>query len=110
MEAVLIRAEGTTDDKDAFSRWDGEFHLMIAQASSNPLLLTVYRQINQVRIHAQWDAMREKILTPDVIIGYNRQHRGIFNAMTERDAVTAQALITEHLEKARDDLLRANSP
>ena len=51
---------------------------MIAQASSNPLLLTVYRQINQVRIHAQWDAMREKILTPDVIIGYNRQHRGIF--------------------------------
>ena len=110
MEAVLIRAEGTTDDKDAFSRWDGEFHLMIAQASSNPLLLTVYRQINQVRIHAQWDAMKEKILTPDVITAYNRQHRGILNAMTERDAVTAQALITEHLEKARDDLLRANSP
>ena len=30
--------------------------------------------------------------------------------LTERDAITAQALITEHLEKARDDLLRANSP
>jgi DNA-binding GntR family transcriptional regulator len=28
----------------------------------------------------------------------------------ERDAVAAQSLITEHLEKARDDLLRANSP
>ena len=63
METVLVRAEASTEDKDAFSRWDGEFHLMIAQASSNPLLLTVYRQINQVRIHAQWDAMREKILT-----------------------------------------------
>jgi DNA-binding FadR family transcriptional regulator len=110
MEAVLLRAEASTEDKDSFSRWDGEFHLMIAQASGNPLLLTVYRQINQVRIHAQWDAMKEKILTPDVIIGYNRQHRGIFNALNERDAVTAQALITEHLEKARDDLLRANSP
>jgi DNA-binding FadR family transcriptional regulator len=110
MEAVLVRAEGSTEDKDGFSRWDGEFHLMIAQASSNPLLLMVYRQINQVRIHAQWDAMREKILTPDVIVGYNRQHRGIFNALNERDAVVAQALITEHLEKARDDLLRANSP
>ena len=110
METVLVRAEASTEDKDAFSRWDGEFHLMIAQASSNPLLLTVYRQINQVRIHAQWDAMREKILTPDVIIGYNRQHRCIFSALTERDAIAAQALITEHLEKARDDLLRANSP
>jgi len=110
MEVVLARAEASTEDKDSFSRWDGEFHLMIAQASSNPLLLGVYRQINQVRLHAQWDAMKEKILTPDVIMGYNRQHRGIYHALNERDATTAQALITEHLEKARDDLLRANSP
>ena len=110
MEAVLLRAEASIEDKDSFSRWDGEFHLMIAQASGNPLLLTVYRQINQVRIHAQWDAMKEKILTPDVITGYNRQHRGIFDALNERDAVAALSLITEHLEKARDDLLRANSP
>jgi len=110
MEAVLARAEACTNDKDSFSRWDGEFHLMIAQASGNPLLLSVYRQINQVRLHAQWDAMKEKILTPDVIIDYNRQHRGIFNALNERDAIAAQSLIAEHLEKARDDLLRANSP
>jgi DNA-binding FadR family transcriptional regulator len=109
MEAVLARAESSLHDKDAFSRWDGEFHLMIAQAASNPLLLMVYRQINQVRIHAQWDAMKEKILTEEVIVAYNRQHRGIFNALNERDAVTAQNLITEHLEKARDDLLRADS-
>jgi DNA-binding FadR family transcriptional regulator len=110
MEAVLARAEASSEDKDSFSRWDTEFHLLIAQASANPLLLSVYRQINQVRLHAQWDAMKEKILTPEVIIDYNRQHRGIYNALHERDAQTAVAVITEHLEKARDDLLRANSP
>ncbi len=54
--------------------------------------------------------MKENILTPEVIADYNRQHRGIYNALHERDAQTAQMLITEHLEKARDDLLRANSP
>ena len=91
METVLVRAEASSGDKDAFSHWDGEFHLMIAQASSNPLLITVYRQINQVRIHAQWDAMSEKILTPDVIVDYNRQHRGIFDALTERDAIVDSA-------------------
>jgi DNA-binding FadR family transcriptional regulator len=110
MEVVLARAEASIDDKDDFSRWDGEFHLLIARASSNPLLLSVYRQINQVRLHAQWDAMKEKILTPDVIIDYNRQHRSIYGALHQRDAQLAQALISEHLEKARDDLLRANSP
>ncbi len=109
MEAVLERAESCIDDKDSFSRWDTEFHLLIAQASGNPLLLNVYRQINQVRLHGQWDAMKEKILTSEVIGSYNLQHRGIFNALHERDAQTALSLITEHLEQARDDLLRANS-
>jgi DNA-binding FadR family transcriptional regulator len=110
MEVVLATAEGAVSDKDAFSKWDGEFHLLIAHASANPLLINVYRQINHVRLHAQWDAMKEKILTPEVIAEYNRQHRGIFNALNARDAQGAYALISEHLEKARDDLVRANSP
>ena len=110
MEVVLAHAEGAVNDKDAFSKWDGEFHLLIAQASANPLLLNVYRQINHVRLHAQWDAMKEKILIPDVIASYNRQHRSIYNALHERDAQAAHALISEHLEKAREDLVRANSP
>jgi DNA-binding FadR family transcriptional regulator len=110
MEQVLAHGEESVTDKDSFSKWDGEFHLLIAHASGNPLLINVYRQINHVRLHAQWDAMKEKILTPDVIADYNRQHRAIFNALNERDAQRAQALITEHLEKARTDLVKANSP
>jgi len=110
MELVLNHAEESLADKDDFSKWDGEFHLLIAHASGNPLLINVYRQINNVRLHAQWDAMKEKILTPDVVTAYNRQHRAIFNALNERDAQGAYALITEHLEKAREDLVKANSP
>ena len=110
MEVVLAHAEQSVHDKYSFSKWDGEFHLLIAHASGNPLLINVYRQINHVRLHAQWDAMKEKILTPDVVADYNRQHRGIFNALNERNAQKAQALISEHLEKARDDLVKANSP
>ncbi|MEZ5827970.1 MAG: FadR/GntR family transcriptional regulator [Hyphomicrobiales bacterium] len=110
MEGVLAHAETATRDKDEFSKWDGEFHLLLARASANPLLLFIYRQINHVRLHAQWDAMKEKILTPDVIAEYNRQHRGIFNAIQVRDAQLAQQLITEHLEKAREDLVKAASP
>jgi DNA-binding FadR family transcriptional regulator len=110
MQTVLAQAEACVNDKDAFSKWDGEFHLLIARASANPLLLGVYRQINHVRLHAQWDAMKEKILTPEVIADYNRQHRGIFNALHVRDAHLAQSLISDHLEKAREDLVNANSP
>src|SRR6185312_12823348 len=110
MEVVLVNAEGCVTNKDEFSKWDGEFHLLLAHASGNPLLINVYRQINHVRLHAQWDAMKEKILTPEVVAAYNRQHRNIFNALNERDAQGAYIMITEHLEKARDDLVKANSP
>jgi DNA-binding FadR family transcriptional regulator len=110
MEAVLAQGEESINDKDSFSKWDGEFHLFIAHASGNPLLINVYRQINHVRLHAQWDAMKEQILTPEVIAAYNRQHRSIFNAINERDAQKAYTLITEHLEQAREHLVKANSP
>jgi DNA-binding FadR family transcriptional regulator len=109
IEAAFARAEGCGNDKDEFSRWDAAFHLAIAKASRNPLLLMVYREINKVRLHAQWDAMKEQILTPDVIRDYQVQHRGIFEALEQRDAQLAESLITGHLQKARDDLLRANS-
>jgi GntR family uxuAB operon transcriptional repressor len=110
MDAVLSHADASMDDKDAFSKWDGEFHFLLARASANPLLLSVYRQINHVRLHAQWDAMKEKILTPEVIAAYSRQHRGILNAIHVRDAQLAQTLMSEHLEAAREDLVKASSP
>jgi GntR family uxuAB operon transcriptional repressor len=110
LEAVLAHAEASTGDTDLFSKWDGKFHLLTARASANPLLLGVYRQINHVRLHAQWDAMKEKILTPEVIATYNRQHRAILNAMHVRDAQLAQALMAEHLETARDHLIKASRP
>jgi DNA-binding FadR family transcriptional regulator len=110
MEAVLVRAEACNGDKDEFSKWDAEFHLLVARASRNPLLVIFYKQINIVRLHAQWDAMKEKILTPEVIAEYNVQHRGILRAIDQRDAQVAGTLIEKHLAKARDDLLQANSP
>ena len=53
---------------------------------------------------------KEKILTPAVIADYHVQHRGIYQAIDQRDALLAETLITQHLAKARDDLLQANSP
>ena len=109
IDAALGRSEASDGDKDEFSRWDAEFHLLIARASRNPLLVMFYEQINKVRLHAQWDAMKEQVLTRDVIGEYHRQHRGIQQALEQRDGQLALNLVGAHLDKARDDLLRANS-
>jgi GntR family uxuAB operon transcriptional repressor len=105
MEGLLDRLEALEHDKDAFSKWDAEFHLSLAEASRNPLIVFIYKQINEVRLHAQWDAQKEKTLHPARIATYNDQHRQIFDALCERDAEAAKRMIREHLTLARNDLI-----
>ncbi|WP_083241234.1 FadR/GntR family transcriptional regulator [Methyloceanibacter stevinii] len=109
LEGVLESA-GATRDQDDFSKWDGEFHLLLAQASANPFLIHVFRQINHVRLNAQWGAMKANILMPEAIAEYNRQHRAVLDAIESRDPLLAQKRMAEHLESARNDLLKALNP
>lgn len=109
LETLLASAEATSD-QDAFAKWDGEFHLLLARASGNPFLIHVFRQINHVRLNAKWGAMKEDVLTPEAIAEYNRQHRSILDAIELRDALLAQKRMIEHLDSARSDLLRVLRP
>ena len=96
-------------DREKFSKADEAFHQALALCSHNPLLVWLYRQVNAVRGHHQWAAMKEAILTEARIAEYNRQHERLFEALRSRDADAAVRLISDHLESARDDLLGARS-
>ncbi len=102
---ALMRVEASEDDAESFSRADETFHLALAESTRNPLMVWLYRHINDVRGHRQWSARKDKILTPDRIIAYNKQHRALFKAIESRDTQEAADIMTRHLEKAREDLL-----
>jgi len=89
---------------EAFTRWDRTFHQLVAEATHNPLMISIYRQINHVRGHRQWNAMKDKVLNGDSIESYNRQHRALFDALKARDADAAVAIIHDHLLAARQQL------
>ena len=107
--AALGRVENCGGDREVFSRADEQFHLCLAEASRNPLMVWLYRQINDIRSHAQWERMKNKILTEQRIDEYNRQHRALYDALCSRDVDTAVQIVTDHLEKARRDLLGADT-
>ena len=109
MGLVLERMEASEHDRDEFSRWDTEFHLLLARGSANPLLEHLYEKINDVRTHAQWRAMKNVILTPSQIRAYNKCHRAIFVALSNRDTAAVIDAINAHMDLAREDLLGANS-
>ena len=104
---ALTALEACGNDREAYSRYDAQFHLALAECTRNPLMVWLYRHVNDVRNHAQWSAMKDLILTMERVDDYNQQHRGIFDAIKTRDADRAVAIITAHLATARRHLLGA---
>nr|ABZ09843.1 putative bacterial regulatory protein, gntR family protein [uncultured marine microorganism HF4000_APKG8L7] len=109
LEEALRRVEGSGPDAERFTRADQGFHQLLAECTHNPLFIWIYRRINAVRGHAQWADMKDKILTAGRIANYNRQHRALFAALRGRNIEGAVAIVTEHLRKARRDLVGAES-
>ena len=105
MADVLARLEASGADANLFSQWDQQFHQALADATRNPLMVSIYRQINHVRGHAQWNDSKDKILTAERIKAYNRQHRALYHALRSRDAEVAVRVIAKHLRDAQRDLL-----
>ncbi len=105
MEEALLRVEAAHGDPESFSRADESFHLALAESTRNPLMVWLYRHINDVRGHAQWSVRKDKILTSERIAEYNKQHRNLFSAIESRDTQGAVSIMTRHLERARGDLL-----
>jgi DNA-binding FadR family transcriptional regulator len=109
LSELIGRQSAACTDSEGFTQWDEEFHLAIAECTRNPLLVSLYRQINDVRTHKQWTAMKDKVLTAERIADYNQQHCSLFEAIRSRDVEGAVAIITAHLHQARRQLLGAGS-
>ena len=105
----LRRIEAAEDDPTLFTQLDSEFHLDLARCSRNPLIVRMYQQVNMVRLHAQWNRMKQLILSKEKTRAYNQQHRALYEALRHRDVQGAVDQITRHLEQARQDLIGAES-
>ncbi len=110
LSQALRRVESCRANSEDFSKFDERFHLCLAEITRNPLMVWLYRQLNEVRSQSQWHGIRDKILNRQRIDLYNDQHRRLFEAIRHREADQAAAVITEHLELARRDLTGAKMP
>lgn len=105
---AVAEMEGV-EDAEGFSLADEMFHLRLAEATHNPLIVEIYHRINHVRAHQQWDSIKNKILTPEQITAYNAEHRELLSALSRRDADRAVEVLSAHMDRARADLLASAS-
>ncbi len=107
LQRALEMLDSCGNNKSRFSSADEVFHLALAEATGNPLMAWIYRQINDIRSHDQWNAMKHQILNDDVIASYNREHQAIVTAIQQRDAKRAADAVIDHLDQARRHLVGA---
>lgn len=80
-----------------FEYWDGMLHQAILGAAHNTLLTDLYEAINGVRKQPEWEVLKQRCLTPVRRARYSEQHRGIVDALRQRNAAVASAQIRQHL-------------
>ncbi len=104
-----MREAEREDNAELFSTADEQFHLALSACTSNPLMVWLYEHINLIRTHAQWAEMKRKIVNRENMRTYNELHEAVVRAIKARDAAGAAEAMEAHMQKARADLIGANS-
>src|SRR5215469_4028968 len=96
LRALLSDAEGKLDDVDAYTLSSREFHLAIAEASHNRVLVVQFISLQNV----SWPS-RNVTLTPKVALRILEVHRELADLIEMRDAAGARALMDDHVRMIR---------
>jgi GntR family transcriptional repressor for pyruvate dehydrogenase complex len=106
LRKLLVEMEQAGETSAAFEA-DKQFHLAIAKATANSLVVSVVEMLWTIReqsplcVHMFAKARREGV-TPRV-----NEHQLIVDALAARDPQTARDAMRSHLRRVTDDLLEA---
>jgi GntR family transcriptional repressor for pyruvate dehydrogenase complex len=87
-----MKAIGTNETQ--FARLDAEFHVVIAKASGNSLILNLVSMIRNQLVRALTKALR----SPNAIVHSNKEHTTLLNAIESHDPDASKAAMLAHLE------------
>jgi GntR family transcriptional repressor for pyruvate dehydrogenase complex len=96
LRALLAEAETRLEDLDAFTRNGREFHLAVAEASHNRVLLVQLLSLQ----HVSWPS-HNSTLTPKVARHVLQAHRELTDLIEMRDPTGARRLMDDHVKMIR---------
>lgn len=107
IESALARMDQFSDESISpadFVDADIDFHLSIALASRNPLLIRLFEEVI--------DRMRQRVwlkaafpIVAKRASQYQAQHHSIYEAISNKEATRAQKVMADHLRKIRANLI-----
>jgi GntR family transcriptional regulator, transcriptional repressor for pyruvate dehydrogenase complex len=96
LRRLLAEGEAVIADHDAFTRASQQFHVAIAEASHNRVLIVQLLSLQ----HVSWPK-RNRTLTRAVALHIQRTHRELLDLIEARDAAAARRLMDDHVKMIR---------
>ena len=96
MEGCLMRSEAAAT-VEAFETEDNALHEAIVAATHNQFLIGIYERVALLRRRAEWGKLKERSMTLQRRLAYQREHRLIVAALKARDPAAARAAVLDHL-------------
>ncbi|HHV78643.1 MAG TPA: FadR family transcriptional regulator [Firmicutes bacterium] len=97
LEDILNGSDGEPIPPEKFVIYDMSFHLSIAKASHNRVLLQILGSIKDLL----WEAQSEVAKVPGVMEKAKIQHRQVFEAIREGNPEAAKAKMFAHLDEVQ---------
>lgn len=97
LEAVLARTRTLLSEGGNIAEVDTEFHVALVDATHNSVLVRVLNAFYQLTARRRYVLFQD----PAQAAASEREHRQLMEYLRSRDAVRAQALILNHMQRAR---------
>jgi DNA-binding FadR family transcriptional regulator len=94
MEAVYEQMLRSQDDVAEFARADLEFHLVLAKATGNPVIIKVNNVLRTIL-----EISMDNIVTTLKMVDGLHYHRLLIDAVSARDAEAAESIMQEHVDR-----------
>lgn len=92
----------TTKEPDAYNLWDHQFHLAIAEATQNPILVTLLEQLNSLRRTPTWSTYKKDRMKDPFYSISKREHRAIIAAIEQHNSAGAFQAMKAHIIGVQD--------
>jgi GntR family transcriptional regulator, hexuronate regulon transcriptional repressor len=109
MALLAIQETAQKEDRARDSQWDKEFHIQVAKATQNSVLVTLVEKVWQHRDqNPYWRKLHEHV-DERAIESWCEDHEQILKALMRKDPKAAKLAMWQHLENTKQMLFQATT-
>lgn len=107
LRKLLDDIQKIVTDAEQFAHLEKKFLMTIAEGTRNPLFITMYRIINEVRRQPHWCTTRIQTLSPERILESQKKLKSLYNALESRDIESAVEFMKLLIADAQEEMIYA---